>query len=282
MIRYLDPAILHDNMVQAVGAFPDRTSARGTKVRFLDVATSLQGVRLKYVEDDYIVDFECGPVLDVLRHHKVLVRDDLKERSFFGADEAAAIKKHFSAANQLIERAAPHLLALIRRLIGTYAIYDIRNRDIEGGSVSGCIGMVYLCPDSSWDTEFLAEMMVHEYVHNALFLDDMVAGIFPDLLLLKDKEAQVTSSVRRTRREYDKSFHAACVSSALAYFYHQLGNSEKSRQFLDPLDLTVRELNEVDQRLLDRGDNVITDVARGIKKDLTDFMRDRDFSRLWH
>lgn len=91
----------------------------------------------------------------------------------------------------------------------------------------------------------------------------------------------MTSSIRKTRREYDKSFHAACVSVTLARFYRAIGdNDRKVEAFLDPLTQTVNELNEVDARLLDRGTPIITEHARAIQHDLTKFVLTRDFSIL--
>ena len=132
MIRFLDSAVLRTSMDEAVRAFPNKTGNTGRKVPFLDISTALQGVSLRYTEDDYVIDFRNDSVLKFLKHHKVLVDDDLNENSFFGEEDTSLILSKFDAAVKIIEEADPELLVLVRQLIGSFTIYDIRNKEIEG------------------------------------------------------------------------------------------------------------------------------------------------------
>lgn len=272
-MRFLDTQELHSDMALAVASLSGTVSTPHLKHRFFTLIPELQGVALDVSEDEYLTEF-CGTsILGFLKQKEVFRPADLNPNNFFDAMRQAQISAQLTEANRLILDADANLHLLLNRLLATVAVFDIANKEIEGGSVSGCIGMVYLCPKEDWDVTFYAEMLVHEYVHNRLFLDDMVNGLFPDLSLLKHPEAQVTSTIRRTKREYDKSFHAACVSCALAYFYDKLGDQTKTEEFILPVEQTLRELEEVDKNLRGRGLEIITDHARGIRDSLCSFLQ---------
>ena len=262
-------------MTLAVASLSNSVDTPRLKHRFLTLIHELQGVALAVSEDEYLMEFRGTSILEFLKQKEVFGPADLNANNFFDASRQAQISVQLAEADRLILNADANLHLLLNRLLATVAVFDIANKEIEGGSVSGCIGMVYLCPKEDWDTTFYAEMLVHEYVHNRLFLDDMVNGLFPDLSLLKHPDAQVTSTIRRTKREYDKSFHAACVSCMLAYFYDRLGDQAKVEEFIFPVEQTLRELDEVDRHLQGRGLNVITDHARTIRDSLYGFLRSR-------
>lgn len=170
-------------MQSAVMAFADADSQEkaGLRTAFFSLVTRLQGLELPAGHATFSIDFHSASVLNYLKNQKVFTEVDLKPWSFFSDKDRAHVERCLLEANQLILDSDPILHGLVNKLIAAATPFDILNQKIEGGSVSGCIGMVYLCPKHDWKPTFYAEMLVHEYVHNRLFVDGMVNGIFPDL-----------------------------------------------------------------------------------------------------
>lgn len=106
----------------------------------------------------------------------------------------------------------------------------------DGGSVSSSIGLIWLSPTDEWTIERWAENIYHEFIHNALFLEDFVNTIFPyGSLEMEKPDGLATSAIRQTKRGYDKSYHSAFVSYGLILFHLHLGNTEKAKSMILPL-----------------------------------------------
>ena len=76
----------------------------------------------------------------------------------------------------------------------------------HGGSVSRRIGFVWLAPSSDWTAQECGERLWHEYLHHALFLEDMVNTVFVrDPCAMSEPENRVPSAVRGVARRYDQS-----------------------------------------------------------------------------
>ena len=63
-----------------------------------------------------------------------------------------------------------------------------------------------------------AEAQYHEFIHNSLFLDDLVNSIFPDTKVITTEDALVTSTIPKIKRPLDRSFHSAGVAIGLMHF----------------------------------------------------------------
>ena len=96
----------------------------------------------------------------------------------------------------------------VRLLINFYVLAG--HPHAEGGSVSSSIGVIWINPDINYSEQGLADVIVHETVHNFLFLDDMVNKIFScDMEHLTSYKAK--SAILLKERAFDKAFHAAFV-----------------------------------------------------------------------
>ena len=130
-------------------------------------------------------------------------------------------------------------------------------------------------PDSDWTTEYYAEMLVHEFVHNSVFLEDMVRGIMPEPELLERNEALSVSAIRQTRRPYDKAYHSACVTAAIMYYYRSDWQYRQSLSTPHPLcGEQLMSYIATTQPLKSRGLNLLTDNGREIIQDLQHFVDD--------
>ncbi len=100
----------------------------------------------------------------------------------------------------------------------------------HGGSVSRRIGFVWLAPSSDWTAQECGERLWHEYLHHALFLEDMVNTVFVrDPCAMSEPENRVPSAVRGVARRYDQSYHSAWVASGLIEYRARLSDIDGAR-----------------------------------------------------
>lgn len=52
--------------------------------------------------------------------------------------------------------------------------------------LSSAVGLIWLDPSKGgdWSVPFLAEQIVHEYIHTTLFIAEMVPGMYSDVNLV--------------------------------------------------------------------------------------------------
>jgi hypothetical protein len=134
-----------------------------------------------------------------------------------------------------------------------------------GGSVSDLIGVIWLSPSHDWSENNYAENIVHEYVHQALFLDEMVNTIFAESVpRMAEDDATVRSAILQRRRGYDKAYHSAFVSYTLLNLRRLVGAEGEHSSNLDPLLVTLDELVMKSNFLTDHGRAILIDLTRRV------------------
>lgn len=134
-----------------------------------------------------------------------------------------------------------------------------------GGSVSSRIGLIWLAPTAKWTVVDYAENLLHEFIHSALFLDDMVNRIFVaggDRLEAPD--ALALSAIRQTRRGYDKAFHSAVVGHCLAVFHDRRGDASRARSSLPPLLVCLDDLTRKRRFLTSHGELILGQTIEAV------------------
>ncbi|WP_141437028.1 aKG-HExxH-type peptide beta-hydroxylase [Blastococcus aggregatus] len=135
-----------------------------------------------------------------------------------------------------------------------------RHPRFGGGSVSDVIGCIWLSPRRSWDVPNLAAVILHEYVHNALFLEDMVRSIFSESVpRMAEADGLTQSAILKERRGYDKAFHSAAVALELYRYRHELPFTVPALS-LDAVAETLLECRERDQFLTGNGKDVLANM----------------------
>jgi len=142
----------------------------------------------------------------------------------YSREEAAGAERKVNAALAMIGAADRQLLETITLLVGTIVFAKLDGYD--GGSRTNVVGVIWVGLDSSKPVIDFADLIVHEFVHQCIFLDDMVRCVFPTgETELAVPEALVVSALRRTPRGYDKAYHSAFVALTLEAFHAALGDS---------------------------------------------------------
>ena len=106
-----------------------------------------------------------------------------------------------------------------------------------GGSISSRIGITWLAPSSSWIGRDCGEYLYHEYVHQCLFLDEMVRTVFcRDRNAMSEPDNMIVSAIRQGElRPYDRSYHSAFVAAAIIEYRARMGRTCAARSLFPGL-----------------------------------------------
>jgi hypothetical protein len=223
------------------------------------------------------VEFDNQNIVNFLVRNGVFNENEIiGNANIIPFNERSIIESSINDALSLIRKTNVNLFNLFHSIIGSIAVHSIPERD--GGSISNGIGLIWLSPLKSWDSKYYGEMLVHELIHNCVFLEDMVRGIMPNTDLLGIDDALSISAIRQTRRPFDKSFHSACVVSGIMYYYTQIGDPEKAMQFLPSFRNTLGDLKESYEKLAKNGQYVLSQNGCEILNEMYSFSKELEYS----
>lgn len=233
------------------------------RAAFQTALSSVQPARFPLARERIGIEFEFEPVeyRETLQHLRQAGPLDADFR--VPAQRRQAIEAKIESALDLIERVDPDFAAGLKTAVGAFLISAA---PIGGGGVSDVLGAIWLAPHERWTVFDYAELIVHEHVHQCLFLDDMVRKVFTEpLAVMQRPDALAVSAVLQQRRDFDKAFHSAFVAHALVRFNESLGLRFQARTYLGPLLRTLPELCARPHLLTPRGqellDQLVTDTA---------------------
>jgi hypothetical protein len=232
------------NMMDVVEAYRGRAPrAQDVRREFFEVVRSLQKPELPVWENEPALVFRDQPLFTYLC-----------SSGAFSETRKGAIKPLSHAKRKLAEKAFREGMVILAQsdlldpchlVIASVVVCDGSETDVESGSLYSNVGLIYLCLQDEWTPMMFAEHYLHEAVHNVLFIEDMVRGVFQHGERCWSNSAKVVSSIRQCERNFDLSFHAACVSVALAEFYLTAGLQRRATEFMAPLKITIRGLQKV-------------------------------------
>ncbi|MED4046215.1 HEXXH motif-containing putative peptide modification protein [Priestia aryabhattai] len=189
--------------------------------------------------------------------------DTINSKHIIPTNERSRILNNIEKALCLLKLLHPGLQQQINKLVGT--IYIAKKRGYGGGTVSNLLGMIWISPQEKWSIIDYAENLYHEFIHNSLFLDDMVNCIFPDPQACANEEALTISTILKSRRPLDKSYHAANVAIGIMHFYYLLSDNKKSKMYKEDLEKTIIEINQRTQYLGERGIETLKEMNNFIE-----------------
>lgn len=260
-----------DNIILYANKDLEKITSITRKSLFFQSLNKLQNVDIPNSSDNIMIQFQNEQLLENLIKRRMMSKEDTENnKHLYNEEEQKEIRYNIEKALELINILHPDLHNLIHLLTGTYACY--KKEGFGGGSVSSIIGLTWLSPPKKWTVIDYAEALYHEFVHNSLFLDDMVNSVFPDPTACAQEEALVTSTILKRKRPLDRAYHSACVAVALMHFYYMLRDFKKMESFYEPLRKTVFELNEKEEYLGERGLETL--------KGLNDFIKSQNYEEI--
>lgn len=181
----------------------------------------------------------------------------------YAASIRSSIQLAFRRTLNTFSQRFPATSAIFHKVI--HHVVFARRKGYTGGTVSNRIGLIWLSPESEWTEELWLENVLHEFVHNALFVEDMVHR----LLVaggdrLEQPDALTTSAIRQVKRGYDKAYHSAFVSFTLVEMYHAFGQSNLAKPFLAPLIVCLDDLVAQRHFATPRGQELLLELAETV------------------
>lgn len=197
--------------------------------------------RLRSADDTDAIDIIGLPWEDV----PIELREGLFEPA--GRGSAAPTPNDYRRAVSCIRRGMEILrdsedrADLLGDLVDTVVVG--RNPGAVSGSARHALGAVVIYPTAADEGLDAAALLLHESVHQALWLAEMVGGVFRhspqeiDTLSLR-----ALSPIRRRQRRFDSAFHAACVAVELASWHADAGRAEQVGNLTQHLPESVASL----------------------------------------
>jgi HEXXH motif-containing protein len=137
----------------------------------------------------------------------------------------AQISDRTDAAWELLGEVDPSLTRMLAAVAGAFLF--AKQEKYMGGSLSAHVGIIAFTPEATWSTAEYAGHILHECVHQLLFVHDMMFGIF-DVHggNMAEPEALAISSILKRPRPYDRAFHSAFVAHAVTQLWQRLGRTD--------------------------------------------------------
>jgi HEXXH motif-containing protein len=163
------------------------------------------------------------------------------------------------AVELLAEWHAPYA-ALVEALVASVVM--AQGPRLEGASRSSQLGTIYVNPQPGWPTPKYAETLLHEAVHEAHYLDQMVSPWFDRPHWEFDREGlKAISPIRRILRPLPLVLEACCVSTVLVQFLWETGQVARARATCLSTMTSLASLRELAGTLAPRGQEVLRDLA---------------------
>jgi hypothetical protein len=250
-----------ENIGAVCSQFPHTKADINLRVNFFHSVNNLQKFQVPFdpQRPAPLISFADDAISKTAVCHIISVPELIRD-NFFSTDVQPQITQKVNNALLLLENVAPDVYHGLTHLVG--ALVFARDVKQSGGSVSDLIGVIWLGPDNTWEINEYAANILHEYVHQSLFLDEMVNTIFSEPVpRMHEPDALVVSSILRIPRGYDRSYHSAFVAFVLMQLYSRLGLKDLAHQMVPPLVVTVSELLDKQRFLTPHGLDLVLDLV---------------------
>jgi hypothetical protein len=231
------------------------------KVQLGRALNALQRSHIPFEAEKVVLTFDSTEVIDEMLRESLLAPDLCQnEAHLFASEERRQISARIADALHYIKAVDPNLEFLIRTLIGT--IICLKQPEKAGGSVSTLTGLIWINPRLNWTVVEYAEAIVHEYIHNSIFLCDAVRNVFAYPINFSNPEALVVSAILKIPRPYDKAYHSAIVAKCLGDFLSRAHQSQKAAFVMAGMGQTLPGLlGKQEQMLTHTGKSLLSQIA---------------------
>lgn len=113
----------------------------------------------------------------------------------------------------------------------------------RAGSTSQAIGAIWANPKLTYTTADFIEMLIHEFTHHAMFLDELRYGHYhyPSIF---DCSTWARSAILNTQRPLDKVLHSITVSTEVLLFREQHLGHPAAPRVHPPTDIMISQLRD--------------------------------------
>jgi len=260
-VRFFDRLWVLDSVDSVATATWHELAAPGQlRSQYLSALSHLQTwTKIQWAPEGIAVTFDNpGAVADFVRRE---AWGSERQDRLFRDDQRTGLRNLIRDGLGTISAVNRDLHDLIELTIGE--IFLAQESGSEGGTMSSAVGLIWLNPKVEWGASKTGENIVHEWIHNMLFLADMVDPIFAvDYIGLSEESAHATSAILHRKRPFDRCYHSAAVAAGLVFFHTISGDKEKADALIEPTVKTVRELQGMPDLMTQSGSDLLEQVAR--------------------
>jgi hypothetical protein len=272
-VRFLDRLWVLDSVDSvATATWHETPTASQLRNRYLSALSHLQTwTAIQWDPDGLAITFDNPRATADFIYREAWEPDRPTDERLFPSHQRAGLHDLISSGLDAISAVSHDLRELIELTIGE--IFLAREKGSDGGTMSSAVGLIWLNPRAEWGPRTTGENIVHEWIHNMLFLADMVGPIFAvDYVGLSAESAHVTSAILRRKRPFDRCYHSAAVAAGLVFFHTISGDLDKADALIAPTMRTVRELQDKPELMTQSGADLMRDVEH--------FLETRDCDRI--
>jgi hypothetical protein len=253
---------------------PDRL-----KQRSIDAYNRTHGTSIPVLEHGIHLELDNDLLLAGLTDGSVFRPDEVvREGRAFDVSQRKIIRAGIMGGLELLRLLDPGLEAFVT--LNTATIACVRVKRWRGGSASHLPGLTVMTPQPNWTVANYASCLLHETIHQSLFLEDRARGLFTRGIDWQARELQVYSAIRRTRRPLDMTIHAACVAVGLMYFYHLCGAPDREQVNLRQLRRSMADITKTERRLREKGRVYLTEDGYALLEDLRAFCAEPQYDEI--
>lgn len=198
-------------------------------------------------------------ILEAFYHESPL--DDLpryRDRTFFenGPERRPGISADVVRVDEALAKFSDHDRQFWRSF-GFFVNYILcpYSRFSRGGSDSAAIGALFISRPESYSDRDLYEILVHEFSHTVMFLDELVEPHYADEQRMVHPDAYARAGISETLRPMDKVLHSLVVATeVLLHRERAIGHVDSTtihpptRRLLRNLGATIESIRAVDAR----------------------------------
>lgn len=173
--------------------------------------------------------------------------------------DRATMERGVVAGLNLLKANDPRLYELVCELVGCVVIAG--GPRLEGASKSSMVGTIYMNPQPRWTAAQYAETLLHETVHEAHFLDQMIRPWFRfPHWEYSERKIYARSPIRRVLRPLPLTLEACCVSIILIGFLWRTREHARAVEMCANTVESLMSIEDVRQHLASRGNAVFAEL----------------------
>ncbi len=261
-MRFFDRLWVLDSVDSVAAAtWHEFADAQQMRDQYLSALSHLQSwTAIQWEPEGIAITFDNpGAIADFIHREAWGQERSIQDRLFPG-HQRARLYDLISNGLETVYAVSHDLRELIELTIGE--IFLAQESGSEGGTMSSAVGLIWLNPRIEWGARKTGENIVHEWIHNMLFLADMVDPLFAvDYIGLSMESAHATSAILHRKRPFDRCYHSAAVAAGLVFFCTASGDKERADALIEPTIRTVRELQDKPDLMTQSGADLLQEVA---------------------
>lgn len=173
--------------------------------------------------------------------------------------ERDAMERGVAVGLELLKANESQFYDVVCELVGCVVIAG--GSRLEGASKSSMLGTIYMNPQPHWTAARYAETILHETIHEAHFLDQMIRPwfAFPHWEY-EERGFYARSPIRRVPRPLPFTLEACCVSVILIGFLWRTGDRTRAVEMCASTVESLTSVEDVRAHLTPRGSAVFDEL----------------------